>query len=454
MHLLLHYSIRSSLTLLYSKAAYPCAAWAVFLVLWASAPGPASGADIEIEKDGSGSMSAPTIELPSYHTPLAGEPVSTTSFGTTVDIPPRDRDNNASLVLGSTLFTTSLAGRDALPIGSVYLRHRWGDTRLRAILGIFVNEFDISRTFGNLQLLGHLDNNTIPFPDEEISDGQEIRRTSIIWGTVNGRAGIGMRIPVAPFQADNDLRLQLYGQAGYLYTKPTSDTGPEVRLPPDTTVFGTLLRVRYDGLRRNLMELPHSGLASGMDAEAMRRNKWSDANYGGALYQRNETRDYLKVSGYLLAAGGIPGLSEKNRLLFSFYGGFTPYGKLDRFSAFRIGGGPMPTETDDLYRQVYPGAMFNQFPVSDYLIGSAEYRRELLFFLHLHLRYTYAWVKRNIFTDNTRMFQEKQGKVFSAAITSGFFWNSQLFIEYSYDTSILRNGSPGSSLLLLWSKEL
>lgn len=317
-------------------------------------------------------------DLPQYHTTLAGEPCNIECFGRSVDVPPRNRDNTAALVLGGALFTPNLAEHDFLPIAALYWKHRWDDTRMRGTFSVFVNELDASKTFGPFQLLGHLDNNTIPFPAAEIERGVEVEGTSIKWGTVNGRLGVGVRLPVAPFQIDNDLRLQLFYQVGYLYSKRVEDTGPNVVLPPDTLVHGPLLRIRYDGMRRNLMELPHQGVAAGIDAEFIRRSKWSDANYGGAVYTKNETQDYLKVSGYLTVATGIPLLSEKNRLLFSLYGGFAPYGTLDRFSAFRIGGGPVPSETDDLDRQVFPGAMFSQFPASGYLIGSLEYRRELL----------------------------------------------------------------------------
>ncbi|KAF0218061.1 MAG: hypothetical protein FD174_3081 [Geobacteraceae bacterium] len=387
-----------------------------------------------------------------YHTPLAGEPSKPEVFGRTIDILGRNRDNAAALVMGATIFTPPLAEAQFLPFGAFYWKHRWDDTRFRGIFSIMVNEADISETFGKWQLLGHLDNNTVPFAQPEIAGGQTILRTSIIFGTVNGRLGAGLRLPVAPFQADNDLRVQLFYQGGYLYSDRVEDTGPNVFLPPDTLVHGPLLRVRYDGLRRNLMELPHRGVAAGMDVEFARRDSWSDANYGGATFTRDETRDYLKLSGYLIAATGIPGLSERNRLIFSFYGGSAPYDTLDRFSSFRIGGGPLPSETDDLFRQVYPGAMFNQFPASEYLIGSAEYRRELLFFLYFHLRSTFAWVNREIFTTRRLKTLENSGEAFTAAITSGFLWESVLSLEYSYDSSVLRNGKAGSNITIIWAK--
>lgn len=392
------------------------------------------------------------VSEPEYYTPLAGEPARLEVFGRTVDIPERNRDNAAALVLGTIYFTPQLAEQVLLPLGAFYWKHRWDDTRFRGIFSILVNEADISKTFDKWQLLAHLDNNTVPFPTAEIAGGQSVKRTSIITGTVSGRLGVGLRLPVAPFQSENDLRLQLFYQDTYLYSKRVKETGLTVALPPDTIVHGPLLRVRYDGLRRNLLELPHSGLAAGMDIEFMRRDRWSDANYGGVVFKENETRDYIKLSGYLNSATGIPGLSEKNRLLLNIYGGFAPYGILDRFSSYRIGGGPFPCESDDLFRQVYPGAMFNQFPASAYVIASAEYRRELLFFLYLHLRGTYAWVKRDIFTTSRLRYLENRGEAVSAAVTSGFLWESALSLEYSYDTNILRNGASGSTITLLWSK--
>ncbi len=423
----------------------------ILLTIWLLSVANLQGAELPRYDSAIDNAAATPSEQP-YCTPLAGKPLTTTVFGNDISIPARDRNNVLALVLGVTLFEPAFGDTELLPIGALYAKHRWGDTRFRGTFSILVNDLDISRSFGNLQLLGHLDNNTVPFPSAEIAGGHEVKRTSIEWGEVNGRLGIGLRLPVQPFECDNDLRIQFFYQGGYLYSRRVAETGRSVRLPPDTLVHGPLFRIRYDGLHRNLMELPHGGVAAGFDADFGHRDTWSDANYGGALYTRDETRDYLKVSGYLIAAGGIPGLSERNRLIASFYGGFAPYGALDRFSAFRIGGGPFPSESDDLYRQVYPGAMFSQFPASDYLIGALEYRRELLFFLYLHLRSTFAWVNRDIFTARRLRFLADSGQAFSAGITTGMPWDSELYLEYSYDTHILRNGNAGSNVLVLWSK--
>ncbi|GFO53881.1 hypothetical protein GMSM_08880 [Geomonas sp. Red276] len=52
----------------------------------------------------------------------------------------------------------------------------------------------------------------------------------------------------------------------------------------------------------------------------------------------------------------------------------------------------------------YPGALFDQFNVSDYAIGTIEYRRELFFFLYLHLSDTYMWADREIFSSPDRLY--------------------------------------------------
>lgn len=388
-----------------------------------------------------------------YHTPLAGEKCDIECLGRKYALPARNRENTKALVLGGSIFFPQLAGHTFIPIGAFYYKHRSDDIRMRGVFSIFVNEFEMSKSSNEFQLLAGLDNNTIPFPSKEIENGQEVTGTSIKWGTVNGRVGAGWRHEVAPFKVDNDLRVQLLYQLGYLYSARTSDTAPWVLLPPDTLVHGPVLRVKYDGLRRNLMELPHEGFAAGMTSEYFTRAHWSDANYGGSPMSKSDTQSYMRLSGYATAATGVPFLSEKNRLLFAVHGGFAPYGTLDRFSTYRIGGGPAPSEADDMERQVFPGAMFSQFPVEDYLIASAEYRREVFSFLYLHLRGTYANVKREEFAVTTAgNFVRDHGQAITAGFTSGFFLKSELHLEYTYDSSVLRSGERGSNIIVMWSK--
>lgn len=390
------------------------------------------------------------------HTPLAGEAYKTKLFGRNIEIPERDRENVRSLTLGGNYYTPELGDNVAVPIAALYYRHRWDTWWTRDIIGLFVNELEVARSLGRFQLLGHFENNTVPFADTEIRDGKEVKASSVIWGTVSGWLGTGIRLPVAPYQADNDLRVQLFYHAGYFYNMRTSDTDADVRLPPDAFVHGLRLRIRNDGLRRNIMELPHKGWAWGGDVELTRRDRWSDSTFGSQVFSSDETRDYLKLSGYVIGAMGIPWLSEKNRFVWYLHGGGSPWGRLDRFSTFRAGGGPFPNESDDLYRLPYPGALNNNFPVSDYVVSTIEYRRELLFFLYLHLRGTFAWGADRHDYDTEQGLRlkltSKNAEAFSVGLTSGFIKDSLLYLEYSYDSRLLRNGTSGSSIMLLWSK--
>jgi len=416
------------------------------LILLVSWGGNARGEGSALPGEGGG------VAPPRYETPLAGEASSESFLGQQIRIPARDRRNTLAFTLGGTLFLPALGSSDALPVAALYWRRESPRSRTRLVFGAFENELDHALKYGNLEALAHLENTTIPFPSREIVGGTEVKASSIVWGDAAVWVGAGYRLPVAPFQMDNDLRVQLFYEGGYLYSSRTVDTGADVRLPPDTVTHGVRLRVRYDGMRRNIMELLHKGVASGLDVEWQRRAHWADANYGGADYKKDETQEFVKLSGYLLAAAPVPGLTERDRLIFGVYGGTTAEEDLDRFSAFRIGGGPFPSESDDLARIPYPGAEFNQFPVSDYVVATTEYRRELLFFLYLHLRGTFAWANRDVLTSHPLRFRESRGEVYSVGLTSGCPWDSTLYLEYSYDSGILRNGISGNSMLLLWSK--
>jgi hypothetical protein len=154
-----------------------------------------------------------------------------------------------------------------------------------------------------------------------------------------------------------------------------------------------------------------------------------------------------------MAAGAIPGLSEKNRGFLSLHGGFTPWKSADRFNAITIGGGPLPGESDDLCRPDYPGAMFNQVLVSNYALAALEYRRELAFFMHLRLRETFIWADRAAVTESNKfLFKSTIGAATTIGLDTGFFWNSALYLGYSWDSGFIRNGKPGSGLILAWYK--
>jgi hypothetical protein len=287
-----------------------------------------------------------------------------------------------------------------------------------------------------------------------VVNNNEIKSSDTKWGTVIGSFGPGLRYKVAPFQFDNDFKIQLLGKVGYFYAKRTGDTGTNLVLPPETMLYGVKLRGRYDGMRRNLLELPHSGMAAGFDLDNMYRDKWADFGTApDAFFTKTNTQNYVQLNGYLMGVGGIPGLSEKNRILFSMHGGVTPGKSADRYNAITIGGGPLPGESGDLCRPNYPGTMFNQVLVSNYALAALEYRRELAFFIYLHLRETLIWADRAAVTDSNRfLFKSSTGAATTIGLDTGLFWNSELYLGYSWDSGFIRNGKPGSGLILVWNK--
>ena len=388
-----------------------------------------------------------------YHTPLAGEPFHLDFMGRSIVIPARDRGNLASLQLGGTFYFSELTDTTVEPLFALYMRRTWEQSRVRIVASGLVNEADGAKSFGHPELLARFENYTIPFSEKGFRRNEGVDESSLKWGMLSAFLGAGLRYPVAPYQVDNDLRLQVLGRVGYLYSKETSETGPNVKLPPDTMLYGVKLRGRYDGIRRNLMELPHTGMAAGFDLDFVYREDWADYGNPSITFKKEDTQDYLILSGYLAGAFGIPGLSEKNRLVAGVHGGFMDRKSADRYNVFRLDGGPFAQETDDLHRPNYPGALDTVTLVSKYLLINLEYRRELLPFLYLELRGAFIWGDRAaIIASNQIGFKSDSGQTAAIALTSGFLWKSQLYIEYAWDTGFLRDGKAGSSLTLVWSK--
>jgi len=388
-----------------------------------------------------------------YHTPLAGKPLRTTIFGEEVDVAARDRGKVLALTLGGAFYIPPIGDTSASPLAALYARHYWGDLRLRAVVSVFYNEIDLGFSLcESFEALGHIENYTVPFPQTETVDNEVVTAGTVEWGTASAWLGGGLRIPVEPLEADSLLRVQLFAKVGVLYVERSDDTGPDVRLPSDTAFWGFHVRIRYDGLRRNLLELPHAGIAAGIEGEFVRRDRWRDYSIGTGQVSGSRTREYGKLTGYVVGAMGVPGLSERHRLVGYVNGSIAPDSDVDRFSAFRIGGGPFPSETDDLHRALYPGTLFNQGAGNQGVVATLEYRYEVFFFLYVHARATLGWGRLAELEQGNIRFDSVSGEAFTLAATSGFLWHSSIYLEYAYDTGVLRNGHGGSSVLFMWSK--
>jgi hypothetical protein len=356
------------------------------------------------------------------------------------------------MTLGSAFYLPAVGDTSFSPLAAFYSKLVRDSFRLRLQLSVFDNEVDLAvPIYSPFEFVFGFENYTVPFGQTEVVDGSDDLGSEIVWGSLDGYLGVGLRFPVAPLEADSDLRFQLQYRSGWLYTRYTANTQNET-LPPDTYVHGVRFRVRYDGLVRNLLELAHEGIAAGCDIDYTHRNLDRDYTVNDTVFPANETRDVMRIAAYLVAAFPIPGLSERSRLITYVHGGITPIGKVDRFDAFRVGGGPFPCETDDLYRHPYPGALFNQVPASEYVLATVEYRLELLFFVYWSLRGTMGWGNQPTLRAGHFDFRDITAYAASTGITCGAPWNSELYIEYAWDSGELRNGQQGSSILVTWSK--
>jgi hypothetical protein len=168
-----------------------------------------------------------------YHTPLAGESGEAGFLGKTFIIPPIDRSHLTSITLGGTLLEPKQGDTVGLPLAALYIRRVWEDSRTRDVISVFVNELEYDKKLlGPLELVGHFENYTIPVDRTEIVNNRDVNATSVLWGTLMGSVGPGLRFPVVPFQVDNDIRVQLLGRVGYLYANRTDDSGPTLVAPP------------------------------------------------------------------------------------------------------------------------------------------------------------------------------------------------------------------------------
>src|SRR6185369_1056790 len=112
-----------------------------------------------------------------YRTPLAGAACKLSLFGKSFDVPLRDRCNTLAVALGVASYTPSLGGADALPLAVLYWRSESPRSRTRLIFSVFANELDHALKHERFELLGHLENNTIPFPSTEIEEVREIKES-------------------------------------------------------------------------------------------------------------------------------------------------------------------------------------------------------------------------------------------------------------------------------------
>ncbi len=385
------------------------------------------------------------------YTPLAGQSYKGTILGYKVTVRPRNRRSETAWDIGAALAKPVAEGSAVLPIGSIYLWRHPDDFRLfRARLTVFDNNLFLSRSpaaIRPLEWVATFENYTVPFPQAQLVDGTALKSQELLWGYAMAGFGIGYRRQVYPGKQDNMLALDLTAEPGYLFFGRGSRTAQDFVAPGDTFEVRGHLQFRLDELVRNILELPHRGIAAGADIIYGHRLKWSGWGING--YETGG-RDYYLFTGYLVAAGGVPGLhSGRHRLIGALHGG-SGIG-LDRFSVQRIGGGlnPMGEEYGSTWRPVLPGAVLQEFFPKRYIIATGEYRWEPVFFMYLGLNASAAWLDRLRMEDGWPVDKDGFFSSLGARLTTGFLLHTRLQLAYNYNFSVIRKGRYGGGEIVV-----
>ncbi len=387
-----------------------------------------------------------------YHTPLSGEGFHTEVFGHEVDVEPWNRRSVSSWDLGVAVYEPKPEDSEFLPVGSLYFwRHPDAGHLLRARISVVDNSIFWSRSPepGPFEWVLTFTNYTVPIAQAELVDGKTLDSHELLWGYVRPGFGFGYRRQVSPGHQDNMLAVDLTLEPGYQFFDKGDKTADNFVVPQDTFDLRAHLEVRWDALVRNLLSLPHLGFAAGGDLVWGYRPEWKDWGVNGAN-EAGDGRDYLLSTAYALAVGGVPGVdSERHRLIGSLHGGIGRH--LDRFTAPRIGGGPRPAgeEYGSSWRPILPGTAIQEFYPDHYLVAVGEYRYEPIFFTYLSLVGSIGWLDRLRSSGNDIYSQNDVLTSVGARITTGFFFDTRLQLDYNYNFEAIREGHYGGSEIVL-----
>lgn len=389
-------------------------------------------------------------------TPRAGDPCTITVFGTTIEVPARDRQWITELYAGLQWAPEAAGGETLSPAAALFLWRypRTGEYRLRAeLLGLYDDVRWNRRISAPFDAVVTFENTTIPWARSEYVEGSRVSSEELKWGMVRAGAGLAWRIPIRPFRPENVAEASMTYEAGGLFFSAGENTDPSF-VPPANVYEGRgHFRLRVDSFERNLLELAHSGWGVGLDAIAAHRAGWRD--WGGGKSGTESGADaasWTALRGVAYAALPVPFVrSERHRLLVAAYGGTGS--NLDRFSAFRLSGGSNAGDAETLARPVVPAAATDEIVSRGYALVSLEYRYEALLFLFLSARGTVARVDRpRTQPDGTVAFRTGPLNGVAVGVTSGFFWSSalEIFFERNFDLESPGEGGPSRGRSAIW----
>jgi hypothetical protein len=220
-----------------------------------------------------------SAEEPERRTPRAGERYADALFGKPYVVEERDRSRATDLGAGAVFLASA---PDRLGVGPWAGLEIWrvtpGESRLRAILAGLANELRWDRALRRGAALSSVvvaDTLTLPWARSEYADGVRLRDQELEWHTARAGLGIAWRRALAPGAVDNGVDAALTLEAGGLFFARGDRTAASFVLPRDTLEMRLHLRLRADGLERNLLEMPHRGWAAGADVGGARRARCS-----------------------------------------------------------------------------------------------------------------------------------------------------------------------------------
>ena len=367
-----------------------------------------------------------------------------------------DDGSKVSYVSLGAVFPKGLGGD---PLGALYL---WrapvsGESRFRAQVTGIANEVRQDRRIGpdgNLAWVATLDSLTLPWDQAETVQGTEVRPGELRWGQARVGGGFALHGPLGPRESYNGLDGALTLEAGALYFARGSETAAGYVLPTDTFEGRLHFRFRADALSRNDLALPVQGWSVGADGNWGVRNRWDPWGDPSAGLETGG-RTWLAASVFATAAFGIPGLPERHRLISSVHAGVGS--GLDRFSAFRLGGGSTWGDFETLSHAIVPAAGMDEFSTSRYATADLEYRVGLLPFVFLQLRGTLAWVDSPVFVAGGTATRTGTFPAVTAGATTGLPWDSALELAWSWNFGLENAGEGGptkgrSGILVMLTK--
>lgn len=392
----------------------------------------------------------------SYRTPRAGEGFKTQVFGEEVTIPARSLAAVTGWKLGAQFETPKPDDRLALPAAALYL-WRQPDERhwLRGELaGVYNNVFwgVKPENWGDFELGLTFTNFTLPSTWNEVYDGVRDEREEMFWGYVRPGFSVGYPKSLATGRQDNMWQLNYVLEPGYFYSARDELTAANMVLPKSTFELRNRVNFRYDNLERNILSLPHQGLAAGAEIIQGYRAHWADWGTPENTSRKHDGQHYVNFNAYAVSTNNVPFVSSERHKLVSWLTAGVGH-NLDRFSATRVGGGPnaMGMEYGSSAMPILPGTSIWEFYPDHYAIGALEYRYELSWFTYLtaHGGVGYLNPLRPHGANGLRESKELLPWM-GTRLTTGFFFDTLLQIDYSHSFNLVNAGTRGGNEIMFW----